>query len=243
MQLSAFELFEDLDFTNKNVMLGLSGGINSAAALIYLSLYVEHKPKDLYLYYSHFEEHSPDTLKFVLELVEWCKPFFDNVIFEQSNHSLHKYFTEGFRGIPQPKITPCTKYLKLMPMIEFMQKYQIQIDIVGYVRSEYSRIQRQLKRSVNNKEYLIRHLSDEDCFSLVKREFGWFPDIYNLKWTDKRIGKAIEVFGHELHPNQLKIIKQYYAKGRNFRRNLIRVFKHNNCLPCKNMHQWEIFFD
>ena len=126
-------------------------------------------------------------------------------------------------------------------MNEFMKKYKIDIDIIGYVRSEYSRIKRQIERGVTNKEYLIAHLSDEDCFYLVEKEIGWFPKIYSYKWIDKRIGEALKKWGHELDPKQRKTIKKYHKQGFNNMSQTYRVFKHNNCLPCKNMHQWELF--
>lgn len=241
MQLSVFELLGDVDYSQGRNMIGLSGGINSAAALIYLAEYVEDKPDEIYLYYAHLKEHSIDTERFVLELVEYAKKHFKKVVFESSINSMLEYCENDFKGIPQPKITPCTKFLKLIHMTEFMAKHQIDRDIVGYVRHEFKRIHRQIERGVKNKDYLIRHLSDKDCFSIVEKHFGWFPDIYKIKWTDKRIGEALELYGHELHPTQKRIIEKYHRQGYNNMRKSYRVFKHNNCLPCKNMHQWELF--
>ena len=45
--------------SNEKVLIGLSGGINSMAVLCQL---VESgvKPKELHLFYCHFEEHSPE---------------------------------------------------------------------------------------------------------------------------------------------------------------------------------------
>lgn len=44
-----------------------------------------------------------------------------------------------------------------------------------------------------------------------------------------------------MDPKQIEIIYDYSAKGYNFRKKSKRVFKHNNCLPCKNMAEWELF--
>tara|TARA_R110000803_G_scaffold136142_1_gene203116 strand:+ start:2050 stop:2901 length:852 start_codon:yes stop_codon:yes gene_type:complete len=241
MQISTFDVLQDFSYSDKRVMIGLSGGINSAAALIYLSEYVDDKPEEIYLYYSHLVEHSPDTKKFVLDLVEYAKKHFDNVVFEMSEHSMNQYCIDEFKGIPHPSITPCTKILKLNLMIEFMAVHKIDIDIVGYVRSEYKRIQNQINRNVKNKDYLISHLSDEDCFFLTKKHLGWYPDIYDLKWNDPKILKALTEYGKDLHKKQFNTIAKYHRKGYNNMSNTYRVFKHNNCLPCKNMHQWEIF--
>lgn len=50
------------EFEDKNILIGLSGGINSAAVLLWL--YESGvKPKSLHLFYAHFTEHSPDTCK------------------------------------------------------------------------------------------------------------------------------------------------------------------------------------
>ena len=240
MQLDVFEVLQDVDYSDKRVMLGLSGGINSAAALSYLCTKVENKPKEIYLFYAHFVEHSGDTEKFVLDQVEYAKRFFDKVHYKQTNNSIIEFFRKS-KMIPQPKVTPCTRILKIEPIVEFMATNKIDVDIVGYVRTEWKRINRQLDRGITNKDYLIRHLSDEDCFSLVRKEIGWFPEIYKLKWNDPRIKEALEIWGHELHPIQYKTIKKYSDQGYNNMRQTYRVFKHNNCLPCKNMHQWEIF--
>lgn len=241
MQLSVFETIQDVDYSEGKTMIGLSGGINSAAVLVYLAEYVESKPDEIYLYYSHLKEHSSDTERFVLDLVEYAKKHFKKVIFESSINSMLEYCEYEFKGIPQPAITPCTKMLKLVHMTEFMYKHGITRDIVGYIRSEYKRINRQIGKGVKSKDYLIRHLSDEDCFSLVEKYFGWYPEIYKIKWSDPLIGIYLEKFGHELHPIQRRTIAKYHKKGYNNMRKSYRVFKHNNCLPCKNMHQWELF--
>jgi 3'-phosphoadenosine 5'-phosphosulfate sulfotransferase (PAPS reductase)/FAD synthetase len=240
MQLSVFEILQDISYSDDRVMVGLSGGINSMAALCYLATMVEDRPDEIYLYYAHFDEHSPDTERFVLAGVEYAKKHFNKVVYEQSQNSILSFFKEQ-KMIPQPKVTPCTRMLKIAPMVEFMKRHKIDKDIVGYVRHEWSRINRQIDRGVQNKDYLIRHLSDEDCFSLVKKEIGWYPEIYRLRWDDLRIKEALLNDGHLLHPNQYRTIKEYSDQGYNFRRKSYRVFKHNNCLPCKNMHQWELY--
>lgn len=226
---------------NENIMIGLSGGINSAAALIYLCEYVEMKPKNIFLYYSHFKEHSPDTQKFVNHLVEYAKTKFEKVIFEKSDNSILDYF-EDQKMIPHPMLSPCTRVLKIERMVDFMNRHNITRDIVGYVRTEWKRINRQVKKGVANKDYLIRDLDDNDCFALVEKYIGWYPEIYKLNWGDVRIREALKTDdANRLDPKQLKIIYEYSAKGYNYRKKSKRVFKHNNCLPCKNMAQWELF--
>ena len=65
MQLTIFEILQDSwNYSDKKVMIGLSGGINSAAVLAYLAKNVIDKPKELFLFYAHFDEHSSDTIDF-----------------------------------------------------------------------------------------------------------------------------------------------------------------------------------
>jgi len=51
---------------DKRVMIGLSGGINSMAVLCWL-IEQEDKPKDIWLFYAHFEEHSPNEFISVMD--------------------------------------------------------------------------------------------------------------------------------------------------------------------------------
>jgi tRNA(Ile)-lysidine synthase TilS/MesJ len=53
------ELFTNyIDYSNQKVLIGLSGGINSMAVLCCLALYPDElKPKELHLFYAHFDEH------------------------------------------------------------------------------------------------------------------------------------------------------------------------------------------
>lgn len=241
MQLSIIDILDDQlpDYEGKRVMIGLSGGINSAAVLCYLNKFVEYKPKTLHLFHANFIEHSPDTLRFVRDQVEYARRNFAHVVYEQSDNSILQHFEEQ-KIIYTPKFSGCTRMLKIEPIIDFMHRHKIDIDLVGYVRGEYSRIQRQVERGVKDKEYLISHLSNEDCFSLVEKEIGWYPEIYSLLWNDKRIIPYIYARRDELHPQQFAIIEKYAQRGYGYG-GARRVFKHNNCLPCKNMHQWEIF--
>lgn len=241
MQYSLLDTIDDHQqhYEGKRVMIGLSGGINSAAVLTHLATRTDYKPETLYCFHANFVEHSPDTLKFVQANVEYAKTHFDNVVYEQDDISLIQFFREQ-KTIFNPKLSGCTRMLKIEPMVRFMAKHEILIDLVGYVRSEMRRIKRQQAREVTGKEYPIAHLTNEDCFSLVKSEIGWYPVIYDLKWNDVRIIEALDSYGNDLHPQQRNIIRKYAFRGYGYG-GTRRVFKHNNCLPCKNMHQWEIF--
>ncbi|CAH1002628.1 hypothetical protein LEM8419_03500 [Neolewinella maritima] len=241
MQLSLIDVIDDQlpNYKGKAIMIGLSGGINSAAVLAYLSKFIEYQPDKLYLYHANFIEHSPDTLAFVDACVDYARRKFPDVHYEQDDISLLAHFEEQ-KIIYSPKFSGCTRMLKIAPMVEFMRRHDIAIDLVGYVRGEYARIQRQIERGVENKEYLISHLTNEDCFSLVADEIGWYPDIYHLKWNDPRILPYVAQYRADLSDQQASIIERYARRGYGYDGST-RVFKHNNCLPCKNMHQWELF--
>ena len=42
--------------------------------------------------------------------------------------------------IPHPTIAPCTRVLKIEPMMKYANENQIHIDLVGYVKEEGRRI-------------------------------------------------------------------------------------------------------
>lgn len=208
------EMFiEYKDYSSQKVMIGLSGGINSMAVLLWLSQYPEeYKPKELHLFYAHFKEHSPDTEKFVLDGVAFAKAHFNNVFYEQTNNSVIEFFREQ-KMIPHPMVAPCTRLLKIEPMLMYMVQHKITIDLVGYVRQEMRRIKNMAKKSKGElkgdvviqgdieKHFPIHSRSDQWCFDICEKHIGWYPAIYDIKENGKR------------------------------------VFKHNNCLPCKNMNQ------
>jgi len=248
MQLSMLECLEDTwKYADKKVMIGLSGGINSAAVLLYL---IHHVPKDewpkvLHLYYAHFDEHSDDTMDFVMALVQYAEKYM-NVDFTVTYNSVNKHFVEQGM-IPHPTLATCTGMLKIFPMAEYMAENEIEVDLVGYVREDKSRIKRQNKymksKGKVNKQHPIKHLSDEDCFSLVERHMGSkiIPDIYKIKWTDSRIIPFLKCHRQFIPDDQFKVVMNYAVKGYNIMKHSYRVFDHNNCLPCKNMQSWQLY--
>ena len=210
MQTDAFVEYQD--FTGQKIMLGLSGGINSGAILCWLaSNYPKnYLPHELHLFYAHFEEHSDDTYDFVKALVAYAKgklPSEVDIIFETTWNSVNTFFGQQ-RMIPHPTNSMCSIQLKIEPMFNYMKKYDIEFDLVGYVRHEKGRLDRQQSydnEQSKSKVYPITSMSDADCLSLCEKEIGWVPEIYKIKYSDGS-----------------------------------RVFKHNNCLPCKNMHDYQM---
>lgn len=164
-------------------MVGLSGGINSMAVLCWL-IEQDIKPKELHLFYAHFDEHSPDTFQFVADGIRYARKHFENVIVKITHNSVLKFF-EKQNMIPHPKISPCSEKLKIIPMANYCWDNSIEIDLIGYVRTEAKRIKRMNLAGANNlfltKEFPIGLLDDDWCFEIVDRHIGWHPAIYDLK--------------------------------------------------------------
>ena len=131
---------EHKDYSNQKIMIGLSGGINSMAVLCWLKSYPpQYLPKELHIFYAHFDEHSPDTMQFVLEGIEYAKKHFKNVVSTITQNSVLAFFEES-KMIPHPMVAPCTRVLKIEPMMRYMVENRIIIDLVGYVRNERRRV-------------------------------------------------------------------------------------------------------
>lgn len=206
-----------VDYSLSKVKVPLSAGINSAAVLCVLG---EHhpahlKPLELHLYYAHLREHSPDSMSFVSDLVRYARRRFPVVKVKITRASVNKYFIEQ-KMIPHPTISPCSGDLKIIPMGRYNKEQGIDVELIGYVRHEFSRYRRALKRKAAARTasaYPILSWSDEDCFQIVKETIGWYPAIYDIRWTAEDAKRKL---------------CQKHEIGK-------RVFLHNNCLPCKNM--------
>lgn len=182
------ELFiEHEDYSQKKVLIGLSGGINSMAVLCWLSDFPqEYKPKELHLFYAHFEEHSPDTLPFVIAGVAFAEKHFKDVRYTQTDNSVIDFF-KSQNMIPHPMIAPCTRVLKIEPMMTYAKDNGIDIDLVGYVREEKRRIRNMWQKNPSTKEtkgFPISNKPNEWCFQIVSKHLGWYPKIYDIKKPD-----------------------------------------------------------
>lgn len=188
----------------KKIQIGLSGGINSAAVLMWL-FESGQVPKELHLYYAHFRQHSRDTAHFVVELMRFARRVFPNVITIITRNDVIQFFDEQHM-IPHPAISPCSKKLKIDPMDAYSFRHGIEINLIGYVKEELKRRAGRAAKYEKNimfeahKTYPIGEFSDEWCFEIVKKHLGWYPAIYDIRDEQGN-----------------------------------RIFKHNNCLPCKNM--------
>lgn len=240
LQEAMFIQYED--FSDEDILLGLSGGINSAAVACWLSTWPEHlKPRSIHLYYAHFEEHSPDTFAFVKECIRFCKRNFKNVFVKITRNSIIRFFEEQ-NMIPHPTVSPCTRILKIMPMHEYMIQHGIKIDLVGYVRDEIRRVKNMAKKTKKDidgcsiqmddvkKLFPISDKTNEWCFAIVKRLIGWYPAIYTLRWNDKKFMQfMLDNLSRVDIDTEKTILKKLGTRQ--------RVFGHNNCLPCKNMQK------
>ena len=212
------ELFiEHTDYSQKKVLVGLSGGINSMAVLCWLANYPqEYKPKELHLFYAHFTEHSPDTLDFVLAGVEYAKKHFEKVVYFQTDNSVLEFFDKG-NFIPHPTNSFCTFYLKIKPMKIYADDNSIDIDLVGYVKEEQRRIRNMWAKNPSTKQtkgFPISNKSNEWCFEIVKKELGWYPAIYDI-----RNSKGDRIFPHNnclpcknMQMSDFLEVKKYYPE-------------------------------
>lgn len=207
---------------DKRVMIGLSGGINSMAVLCWL-IEQEDKPKDIWLFYAHFEEHSPDTMQFVQAGIEYAKKHFENVHVLITQNSVLEFFKVE-NMIPHPAYSPCSIHLKIEVANNWAFENNIQVDLVGYVKHELKRRAGRQDKTKDrglfalDKQYPIGSFTDDWCFEIVDRHIGWHPAIYDLFWTEEDFTEGI-------------CEKSDIGK---------RVFKHNNCMPCKNMYPKDI---
>lgn len=168
------------------------------------------KPKELHLFYAHFREHSGDTAKFVIDGFRFAKKNFKNVFLRIERNSIIEWF-ESQNIIPHPANSPCSLKLKVERINKYAFENGIYIDLVGYVKHE-------LKRRGNRQN----KTKEVNLFSLDKQyPIGEFTDEWCFEIVDRTIG---------WHPSIYDIKDE----------NGVRVFKHNNCLPCKNMYPHEI---
>lgn len=216
----------DFDLSGERPMIGLSGGINSAALLVYvLSVMPEAlRPRELYLYHADLVEHSDDTLAFVADCHAWARRRFRERGLDPAavRFGMHTDTAVGLferdAFIPHPTLSPCTERLKLKPMRAWADRQREaegasaedptrgpSCDLIGYVLDEEGREVRSSNKAWSCSRgpnlFPIRHLTDADCFALVDEHVGWHPAIYDVLREDGR-----------------------------------RAFPRNNCLPCKNMH-------
>lgn len=246
---------------NKKVFIGTSGGVNSAAVIIDTINRIKcgDVPKELHLMYVHINQHSDDTLPFVQALIAYSKHHFPKAVYWQNHVDVLKYFEEA-KMIPHPTASPCTRKLKTEPMAYYKQENQIDIDLVGYVNNESSRLKGMISAITGEKEERIKieqylknglqngmfetihfpifNLTTEECFSKVKEAIGWYPSIYDLMWTDKRLLPFLKSMKGVMPEDARQIALKYAQRGYGWLKSE-RIFNHNNCLPCKNMQTWQ----
>lgn len=165
----------------------------------------EKKPKEVHLFYAHFKEHSPDTFKFIKAGIKFAQKNFEIVKVKITRNSILDFFND-IKMIPHPSRSVCTQKLKIEPINKYAFENDIKIDLVGYVKHELKR------RTKNQKE---KNLTD--LFSLEKiYPIGEFSDEWCFSIVNKYIG---------FYPKIYDLVDETGKKA----------FKHNNCLPCKNM--------
>jgi 3'-phosphoadenosine 5'-phosphosulfate sulfotransferase (PAPS reductase)/FAD synthetase len=151
--------------------------------------------------------------------VRLAKKHFPDVKVKITRNSVLNYF-EKEKMIPHPILSPCSLRLKINPINDYIVLNGIEVDLIGYVKHELKRraqgqIDATKKKEIDVvKAFPIGDFTDEWCFGVVKGYLGWYPEIYDLVWEEKD-----------------------YVDGLCPKKNVgKKVFKHNNCLPCKNMN-------
>ncbi len=168
------------------------------------------QPKEVHLFYAHFSEHSPDTFRFVADGIRYARKQFDCVKVKITRNSILNFFEE-VKMILHPARGLCSYRLKIEPINKYAFENDLKIDLVGYVKNELKRRAGRQQKNMNR-----------DLFSLDKQyPIGEFTDEWCFEIVDKHMG---------WHPAIYDIKNE---KGE-------RVFKHNNCLPCKNMYPNEL---
>lgn len=204
------------DLNGQSILIGLSGGINSMAVLIWLRVN-NIVPSELHLYYAHFEEHSPDTFQFVADGIRYARKHFKNVTVKVTRNSALRFF-EGQNMIPHPLRSPCSIELKIKPMEAYSFRHRISVDLVGYVKHELKRrSERQggaveLRMFEAEKLYPIGEFTDEWCFEIVEKHLGWYPLIYKI-----RDDKGRRIFLHNnclpcknMTTRQMESVREFY---------------------------------
>lgn len=228
-----------MDYTGKKIKLSLSAGINSTAVACWL-IESGMKPKEIHVVYCHLEEHSPESMKFVEDMVALLRKHFSNVLFTVFSNSALSFF-KNEKLIPHPIASPCSLKLKIEPSDKYSVENNVFIDLVGYVKSEMKkRAERQQDRlkktnSPHEKHYPIGEFTDEWCFQIVERVLGWYPEIYKHKWSDPGFIDFLGKNKHRMTDYDWNRVSKKMGKD-------VRVFLHNNCLPCKNMDALEILY-
>lgn len=221
----------------EKVLVGLSGGVNSAAVLCHLKE-SGVQPSELHLFYAHFKEHSPDTFQFVADLVRYARKHFKTVYFKMERNSILQWFEEN-KMIPHPASSPCSRILKIERINKYAFENGIGIDLVGYVKKELKRRGDNQQKNKDkglfslDKQYPIGEFDDEWCFDIVERNIGWYPKLYTLKWNNPDFMFWVNLNYRRWPPDIALYIKKRLGRDE-------RIFKHNNCLPCKNMYPWEM---
>lgn len=163
------------------------------------------KPSELHLFYAHFDEHSPDTFQFVADGIRYARKQFECVKVKITRNNVLKYF-EAQKMIPHPMFSPCSRQLKIKVITKYAFEHEIKHDLIGYVKHE-------LKRRTKGQ----REGAEQNLFALQKHyPIGEFSDDWCFQIVTKHIGWYPKIYD----------IKDKDGK---------RIFKHNNCLPCKNM--------
>lgn len=112
--------------------------------------------------------------------------------------------------IPHPTVSPCSRQLKIEPIGKYAFDNGVKYDLIGYVKEE-------LKRRASRQFDPQLNFFEADKFYAI----GDFSNEWCFDIVEKHLGWYPFIY----------TIRN--ADGE-------RIFKHNNCLPCKNMSESDI---
>lgn len=84
-----------------------------------------------------------------------------------------------------------------------------------------------------SKQFPILQEDNEWCFGVVKEAIGFYPAIYDIKWSDAGFIQFVKDNLYRFDDETQRLFKKKFGKDK-------RVFTHNNCLPCKNMEMSDL---
>jgi 3'-phosphoadenosine 5'-phosphosulfate sulfotransferase (PAPS reductase)/FAD synthetase len=200
-----------MDFSGKSVMIGLSGGINSMAVLCWMGTQVPKKNHPEKLYLFYADFKEHSD-----ETIQFV---LDGVFWARENIASEIIYEQTNNSVME--------YFEGKEMIPHPKFSPCTHDL---------KIQLMLK-------YCFEHNIQMDLVGYVRHEMKRYKNLKKNRKDDLFFSKQFPIINND-DDWCFEIVKEnigYYPPIYNIKDNKgKRVFKHNNCLPCKNMTQKQL---